>query len=286
MNTLAWIIVATLACGIGAALLASMFLLLDERRRAQAVPHLVSFAIGSLLGAAFLGLLPHAIGTAGLDGVHGVGLAFALGILLFFALEKAVIWRHCHTDDCEMHGGLEGEAAHGHTSGHTHGPSHAANVGAGAGHGMGEKAAGRLILIGDGLHNFLDGVLIGAAFLTGTDVGIVTALAVATHELPQEVGDIAVLLHGGFSAKRAFLSNLAVGITTLLGGLLAYYALAPFSTLLPYVLAVAAGSFVYVAVADLIPGLHRRTDPGAGVGQVALILLGLALIYFSHSTLH
>lgn len=272
MNTLTWIIVATLACGIGAALLASAFLLLDERRRAQAVPHLVSFAIGSLLGAAFLGLLPHAIGAAGLDGVHGVGLAFALGILLFFALEKAVIWRHCHTDDCEMHGGQEGEAAHGHA------PAQA--------HGMSEKAASRLILIGDGLHNFLDGVLIGAAFLTGTDVGIVTALAVATHELPQEVGDIAVLLHGGFTAKRAFLSNLAVGITTLLGGLLAYYALAPFSAVLPYVLAVAAGSFVYVAVADLIPGLHRRTDAGTGAGQVALILLGLALIYFSHSTLH
>ena len=102
----------------------------------------------------------------------------------------------------------------------------------------------------------------------------------------QEVGDLAVLLHGGFSVKRAFLANLAVGITTLFGGLVAYYALAPFSSALPYVLAVAAGSFVYVAVADLIPGLHRRTDAGAGIGQVALILAGLALIYVSHSTLH
>lgn len=275
MSTLAWIVVATLACGIGAALLASAFLLLDAPRRARALPHLVSFAIGALLGAAFLGLLPHAIAAAGLDGVHGVGLAFALGILLFFALEKAVIWRHCHTTDCEMHGGLEGEpAGHGH--------DHAA----GAGHGLRELAAGRLLLIGDGLHNFLDGVLIGAAFLTDPHLGIVTALAVAAHELPQEVGDLAVLLHGGFSVRRAFLANLGVGVTTLLGGLTAYFALAPFAAWLPFVLAVAAGSFVYVAVADLIPGLHRRTDPGAGVGQVALILLGLALIYFSHSTLH
>jgi len=269
MSTLAWIIVATLACGIGAALIASAFLLLDAARRNHAVPHLVSFAIGALLGAAFLGLLPHAIGATGLDGVHGVGLAFALGILLFFALEKAVIWRHCHTHDCEMHGGLEPVAApHRHD------------------HGLREMAAGRLLLIGDGLHNFLDGVLIGAAFLTDPHLGIVTALAVAAHELPQEVGDLAVLLHGGFSAKRAFLANLGVGITTLLGGLVAYFALAPFAGWLPYVLAVAAGSFVYVAVADLIPGLHRRTDAGAGVGQVALILAGLALIYFSHSTLH
>jgi len=262
MTTLAWILLATFACGIGAALIASAFLLFGPRRRAQALPHLVSFAIGSLLGAAFLGLLPHAIDAAGLAGVHGVGLAFALGILLFFALEKAVIWRHCHTHDCEMHGDAAGGAR------------------------LREAAASRLILVGDGLHNFLDGVLIGAAFLTGTDVGIVTALAVAAHELPQEVGDLAVLLHGGFSAKRAFLANLAVGVTTLAGGLAAYLALAPFAAVLPYVLAVAAGSFVYVAVADLIPGLHRRTDPGAGLGQVALILAGLALIYLSHSTLH
>lgn len=275
MSSLTWIVLATLACGIGAALVASAFLLLDGPRRAQAMPHLVSFAIGSLLGAAFLGLLPHAIDAAGLAAVHGIGLAFALGILLFFALEKAVIWRHCHTHDCEMHGGLEGGAPphdHGHAVDH--------------GHGLRALAAGRLILVGDGLHNFLDGVLIGAAFMTGTDVGIVTALAVAAHELPQEVGDLAVLLHGGFSAKRAFLANLGVGITTLLGGLVAYFAFAPFAVWLPYVLAVAAGSFVYVAVADLIPGLHRRTDAGAGVGQVALILAGLALIYFSHSTLH
>jgi zinc and cadmium transporter len=262
MSTLAWIVVATLACGLGAALVASAFLLFSPRRRAAALPHLVSFAIGTLLGAAFLGLLPHAIDAAGLAGVHRVGLAFALGILLFFALEKAVIWRHCHTHDCEMHG------------------DH------GGGHRLREAAASRLILVGDGLHNFLDGVLIGAAFMTGTDVGIVTALAVAAHELPQEVGDLAVLLHGGFSAKRAFFSNLAVGLTTLAGGLAAWYALAPFQAYLPDVLAVAAGSFVYVAVADLIPGLHRRTDAGAGIGQITLIVLGLALIYMSHSTLH
>ena len=262
MSTLAWIVVATLACGLGAALVASSFLLFTPRRRAEALPHLVSFAIGTLLGAAFLGLLPHAIDAAGSTSVHQVGLAFALGILLFFTLEKAVIWRHCHTHDCEMHGDHPG------------------------GHRLREAAASRLILVGDGLHNFLDGVLIGAAFMTGTDVGIVTALAVAAHELPQEVGDLAILLHGGFTAKRAFLANLAVGITTLAGGILAYLALAPFAATLPYVLAVAAGSFVYVAVADLIPGLHRRTAPGAGFGQVGLILVGLALIYMSHSTLH
>jgi zinc and cadmium transporter len=268
MSTLLWITLATLACGLGAALVASAFLLLDAPRRARAVPHLVSFAIGALLGAAFLGLLPHAIASAGIAAVHGVGLAFALGILSFFALEKAVIWRHCHTHDCEMHGG----AGPGHDHGH------------GAGEGLRELAAGRLILVGDGLHNFLDGVLIGAAFLTDPGLGIVTALAVAAHELPQEVGDLAVLLHGGFSARRAFIANLAVGTTTLLGGLVAYFALAPLAAWLPYVLAVAAGSFVYVAVADLIPGLHRRTAPGAGVGQVALILAGLALIHLTHAS--
>ena len=278
MSTLAWIIVATLACGIGAALVASAFLLLDAPRRARALPHLVSFAIGTLLGAAFLGLLPHAVDATGIAGVHGVGLAFALGILLFFALEKAVIWRHCHTHDCEMHGAMEGHGASPH-AGHGHGHDAGAP-------GLREVAASRLILVGDGLHNFLDGVLIGAAFLTDPAVGLVTALAVAAHELPQEVGDLAVLLHGGYSAKRAFLANLGVGVTTLLGGLVAWFALAPFAAALPYVLAIAAGSFVYVAVADLIPGLHRRTAAGEGAMQVVLIVLGLALIYLSHSTLH
>jgi zinc and cadmium transporter len=264
MTLLGWIVLTTLIGGVAAALIASTFLLLPERARAAALPRTVSFAIGTLLGAAFLGLLPHALGAVGLAGAHQVGLAFALGILLFFALEKALVWRHCHTHDCDAHGP---DAPHDHDA-------------------MREQAAGKLIMVGDALHNAVDGALIAAAFLTDVHLGIVTAVAVFAHEVPQEVGDVAVLLHAGYPRRQAFLLNLAVGLTTVAGGLIAYFALAEFQSALPYVLAVAAGSFVYVAVADLIPGLHRRTDPRGSVEQIVLIAAGLALIYFSHSALH
>ena len=151
---------------------------------------------------------------------------------------------------------------------------------------MRDAAAGKLILIGDSLHNMIDGVLIGAAFLTDFHLGVVTALAVIAHEIPQEVGDVAVLLNGGFSARKSFTLNMIAGFTTVLGGILAYYLLAPFMVVLPHVLAVAAGSFVYVAVADLIPGLHKQTDVVGSVTQVLFIALGLSVIFFSHSILH
>lgn len=264
MSILTWIVLTTLVGGLASALLASLFLLLPDRVRTAAVPRTVGFAIGTLIGAAFLGLLPHALNGVGLEGAHGIGLAFALGILAFFTLEKALVWRHCHTHDCDAHGP---DAPHDHDA-------------------RREQAAGKLILVGDALHNAVDGALIAAAFLVDVHLGLVTALAVFAHEVPQEVGDVAVLLHAGYPRQRAFVLNLLAGLTTVVGGLIAYFALAAFQAALPYVLAVAAGSFVYVAVADLIPGLHRRTDPRGSIEQVLLIGAGLALIYFSHSALH
>ncbi len=256
MPTLVWIILFTLAGGVLSALVASFFLLFGATTRQRLLPHFVSFAIGALLGAALLGLIPHALDEAGINSVHGIGLAVALGILLFFVLEKAVIWRHCHTTNCEAHAP---EPAH---------------------------VLGRFILVGDGIHNFFDGLLIGAAFLTDTHLGIVTALAVIAHEIPQEVGDVAVLLNSGLSRLKAFNWNMAVGFTTVLGGLAAYFVLESLQAILPYVLAVAAGSFIYVAVADLIPGLHRRTEALASVWQVVFIAAGLGVILLSHSMLH
>ena len=143
-----------------------------------------------------------------------------------------------------------------------------------------------MILIGDGLHNFVDGVLIAAAFLVDSHLGIVTALAVAAHEIPQEVGDFAILLHSGFSRARAFVFNVIASLATLAGALLAYYSLDEAQHLLPYVLAVAASSFIYIAVADLIPGLHKRSQLTATTQQVVLIALGIGVIYLAHSTLH
>ena len=260
MSLLQWILVFCLLGGVLSVLAAALFLLLPERLRARMLPHTVSFAIGALLGAALLGLLPHALEDVGGRDFHGIMAAVLLGLFAFFVLEKLVLWRHCHHEHCEIHQ----PDPHGHV----------------------HSAAGTLILIGDGLHNFIDGVLIGAAFLTDIHLGVVTALAVAAHEIPQEVGDFAVLLHSGFSTSRAFVFNLLSSLATLLGGALAWYGLAGLQPVLPYVLAVAAASFIYVAVADLIPGLHRRAEFSATLTQMALIGTGVGVIWLAHSSLH
>lgn len=257
MSLLALIIVFALLGGVLSVLAAALLLLLPEQTRTRSLPHFVSFAIGALLGAAFLALLPHAIEAPTVEDAHDVLATVLIGILVFFLLEKAVLWRHCHGGSC----------AHGEAE-HNHGP------------------AGTLILVGDAIHNLVDGVLIGAAFLTDVKLGIVTAVAVAAHEIPQEVGDFAILLHAGFRRSRAFLFNVLVSLTTVIGAVGAYYALAEFQAAVPYVLAIAASSFIYIAVADLIPGLHRKVTLGAGVQQFLLIIAGVAVIWFAHSTLH
>jgi zinc and cadmium transporter len=141
-------------------------------------------------------------------------------------------------------------------------------------------------MIGDGFHNFIDGVLIAAAFLTDVHLGIVTAFAIMAHEIPQEVGNFAVLLHAGFSRSKALVWNILSGLTAVLGGLVGWFALRDAMALLPYALAVAAASLLYVAVADLIPGLHRRTDPRASAAQIFWIGAGIALVAFAESMVH
>ncbi len=210
---------------------------------------LISYAIGALLGAAFLEILPHAL-------EHGepqrMAATVLFGILAFFVLEKLVLWRHCHHDHCEAH-----EA---HAPVHDHGRS------------------GLLILVGDTFHNFVDGILIAAAFLESTQLGIVTALAIIAHEIPQEVGDYLILLHSGYSRAKALAFNLLSSLATLVGALLAYSALSRFEAWIPSLLGLAAASMIYVAVADLIPGLHKRTELRATLQQILLIGLGVASI--------
>jgi zinc and cadmium transporter len=259
VNSLTLIVVLTGLSGFVSALAAAFFLVLGDKRRSAILPHLVSFATGTLLGAAFLGLLPHALESAGPGGAHRIGMGLLLGILTFFLLEKFVLWRHCHDDPCEMHS-----------------PSHAAR----------DAASARMILAGDSFHNVLDGVLVAAAVMTNAKLGIVTALAVAAHEIPQEVGDLAILLHGGYSRGRALALNLLTSLTSIIGGIVAYYALGTAMELLPYAIAFAASSFIYIAVADLIPGLHRRVDLRAGLEQVLFIGLGVAVVYFTHQQMH
>ena len=255
---------------------AAVFLLLPESGRTRSLPHMVSFAIGALLGAAFLGLLPHALGSPYITDAHDITFTVLIGLLTFFVLEKLVIWRHCHHLECEVH---TPDDHQNHEHEHEHGHNHHHQT-------VGHAPAGTLVLIGDAVHNFVDGILIAAAFLTDIHLGIVTALAVAAHEIPQEVGDFAILLQSGFSRGKALFFNMLSSLTTVLGALLAYYSLSSAEAYLPYVLAVAASSFIYVAVADLIPGLHKQTAVSESVKQIVLILTGVVVVFTSHSFLH
>lgn len=248
MSVLSWIIVASLFGGVLSVLCAALFAL---NARTHWIGMLVSYAIGALLGAVFLDVLPEAIELAGdTAAVSGTVLA---GILLFFTLEKVLIWRHCHHDHCEVH------EPHEHST-HDHGRS------------------GTMLIIGDTFHNFVDGIIIAAAFMVDIHLGIVTALAIIAHEIPQEVGDFVILLHSGYSKLRAFQVNLFSSFATLVGGVLAYYALQGLQSWTPYILALSAASMIYVAVADLIPGLHKRTHIRDTVQQVVLIVMGVATV--------
>lgn len=259
MSLFTWIILFSLLGGVLSVIAASIFLIFPDRFRQALLPHFVSFAIGALLGAAFLALLPHAVSGPNAIEFHELGLAVLSGILGFFLMEKMVLWRHCHEHECE---------AHTPTDHHR------------------EQAAGTLVLVGDSIHNLVDGVLIGAAFITDIHLGIITSLAVAAHEIPQEVGDFAILLNSGFRRKKAFVFNVLASLTTIIGAMIAYFSLQQAQTAVPYVLAIAASSFIYIAVADLIPGLHKRVEFHETVKQVALIIAGVVVIYLAHATLH
>jgi zinc and cadmium transporter len=270
MNDLFWIILFSLLSGVLSVLAASLFLILPTKYRNKAIPHFVSFATGALLGAAFLALIPHALDNPSIVDVHNIGLTILLGVLLFFVLEKFVLWRHCHSHDCEVHVHAHHDETESSVSSET----------------AERHAAGTLIIIGDAIHNFVDGVLIAAAFLTDFHLGVVTSVAVAAHEIPQEIGDFAILLQSGYTRLSALFYNILASLATVIGALLAYFSLASANNILPYVLALAAASFIYIAVADLIPGLHKRLQLTASIQQVLLIVIGVLVIYLVHSTLH
>lgn len=299
-----WLAVAllTAAGGVLSALAAGLFLALPEAVRRRAIPHLLSFATGALLAAALGNLLPEAIEamteTRGIGAPHRVGVLLLGGVLLFFVLEKLVLWRHCH-DPSHDPGHDHGIAFEAFTSvdagagtdtgsgllgsGHVHGPTchhghSSGRTGEAPPSGARARAAATLALAGDTLHNFLDGVVIAVAWLSDPAVGVATAVAVFAHEIPQEIGDLAVLLHGGFSRTRALLLNTLSSLAAVAGGLLGALALAAAGPLLPDVMVVAAASLLYVAVADLIPGLHQRVDPRAALMQLALMAAGLGTV--------
>jgi zinc and cadmium transporter len=242
--TLGWILAASVAGGALSAGLAAFALLL----RASWVSMLVSYAIGALLGAAFLEVIPQAFK----ENPREAAISILAGIFAFFVLEKLLLWRHCHTENCEVHDP--------HQQPHDHGRS------------------GALIIVGDTVHNFVDGVLIAAAFLQSTELGIVAALAIIAHEIPQEVGDFLILLHSGYSRTRALMVNLGSSLATIVGGVGGYYGLQVFRDWEAALLGIVAASMVYVAVADLIPGLHKRPHLRDTASQALLIALGIGTV--------
>jgi zinc and cadmium transporter len=271
VSLLVFIVIFTAVGGLLSVMAAAVFLLMPDHHREAVLPHGISFAIGALLAVAFWGLIPHAFEDVRPEQIQPLSGTILAGILGFFVLEKLLIWRHCHYGGgCEAHGD---EDAHDHA--HVHAHSH--------GHG---KSAGALIILGDSIHNFVDGVLIAAAFLTDVKLGIVTSLAVAAHEIPQEVGDFAILLQSGYGKGKALFYNILASLTTVVGGVLAYFSLEDLHDSLPYFLALAASSFIYIAVADLIPSLHRKTDMKASLQQIALILAGVLLVCLMHGIAH
>lgn len=257
--TLLWIIGAGLAGGVLSTLAAALTLALHSRW----ISRLVSFAVGALLGAVFLELLPEALETGSAAHVMGTVL---IGLLVFFLLEKLVLWRHAHGHEEHRAGGDESE--HDRAL-HEHGPATTETDGG---------RSGIMILIGTSVHNFCDGVVITASFLADIKLGVATTLAIVAHAVPQHVGDFAVLVHSGFRRARAFAYSITVGIATVVGSLAGYFVLAGEQQVLPTVLAAAAASLLYVAVADLIPSLHRRPEPLETAKQMLLIGLGIAVI--------
>lgn len=242
-NTLACIVAATLVGGILSVAAAGLFAM---RARESDVPMLVSFAIGTLLAAALLEILPHALETAPRPEL--VTATLLAGILAFFLLEKLLLWRHSH-------------------HGHERGP------------GRSEGRVALMVIVGDSFHNLVDGVIIAGAFTADLELGIVTALAIIAHEVPQEVGDFLVLLHSGYRRGQAFLYNLIASAAMLVGGVAGYFALQGVREWIAPLLGIAAASMLYVAIADLIPGLHKRVEPGASAKQIALIVAGVATVW-------
>jgi zinc and cadmium transporter len=237
---LATVLGLSLLGSFGGLLVASSLLLFKDGFRQRLIPGLVSYAVGALLGVALLNLLPEALTFLTPGAVFGTLL---LGILVFFVLEKLVLLRHCHTDACQLHG-----------------------------------ATAALVIIGDAFHNFIDGAIICTAVLVSVPLGVNTAIAVAAHEIPQEVGDVAILLGAGYSRRRALLLNVASGASGIAGALVAFGTIRVIPTIRPFVLAFSSASLLYVAMSDLIPDLHRGQIDTNAFRQVVLIAAGIATI--------
>ena len=257
MSTLAYIVIANVVSTLASIGLAAA---LSFRYLGRVVDRLVPVSAGLLLATALTHLLPEAF-RSGAD-AHALGWTVLVGIIGFFLLEKLALIHHTHHHEGDHH-----HHSHGHDA-------HEAGRG------------GVPILIGDAFHNFADGVVIAGAFLVDFQLGVVSTLAVMAHEIPHEVGDFMILLNAGFTRRRAFLFNLLSGLSAVVGGLVGYFVLETMTSLLPFALAIAGASFIYIALSDLLPEMMRRSSLAKTLPEVGLVLVGVAIAALATGAFH
>jgi len=239
MITLLTIILATFLITL-CVWIAVFFIFFEKKFLDKIVIFLVSLSAGSLMGGAFLHLLPEASEMLSINSLYGT---FLISFVAFFLIEKIFHWRHCHKSDCPVH------------------------------------TFGYMNLFGDSVHNFIDGILIASTFIIDFKLGLATTLAVAIHEIPQEIGDYGVLIYAGFKSKTALILNYIVALTVVLGGIVGYFFLSRIEWVLPYLLPIAAGGFVYIAASDLMPEIRKETNIKKSVTAFAIFVLGILLMY-------
>lgn len=244
MTQFTYALLALLIVSVGSVTLTGGLLMLNNKWLGRISGYLLYVAGGTLMGSALLGLIPEAAHSIPIEDV----LIWVLGgILFFFLLEKFILWRMCRDEHCERK----------------------------------VHAAGPMIIIGDAVHNAIDGVVIAASFLTSVELGITVTISVLLHEIPQELGDFGILIKSGYSRKKALFYNILSGLSSIIFGVIAYFLLDKVEHFIPYALAIAAASFLYVSMADLIPEMHKETRPRQSIVQFLLILAGVVIIFFA-----
>ena len=243
-------------CFFGSFLSLMLAYLFSKLKMVNYADYFVSFAVGTLLGAAFLEIIPHAYELS--RDLHQISLIVLIGILVFFILEKLLVWRHCHGSHCENHSPVVNH----------------------------DVKKGSILIVGDCFHNFIDGILIASAFIVDINLGLITALAIIVHEIPQEISNFSILINSGYSLSRTLLMNIITGCAMIIGAILAYFVLNDLEFLIPIILSFAASSMIYVAISDLIPSLHKKVEIKQTFQQIFSIFLGVLIIYFLHSLIH
>lgn len=238
--TLIYIILATFSITL-CVLVGALIIFLNHKNISKISLYLVALSAGSLMGAAYLHLLPEALESLDAHVMFGTVL---VSFVSFYILEKVIHWKHCHNMECTTH------------------------------------SFGYINLVGDSIHNFIDGVIIAGAFIAGPAVGITATIAIAIHEVPQEIGDYGVLIHSGFNKRKALLLNYLTALTVVLGGVVGYFAFNRLEHVIPYLLPIAAGGFIYLSASDLIPELKKEKSFKTSVATFAIFILGITFIYF------